>query len=442
MIGVRSLRRRLSRRLAVLNVAVLTCASVVVYAAMNMSFDDRQQALLLLKQWQLTALLDESELALHAGTLRHRIDDFLAGHQDMSLRVTVPDGSLLYERPVLTSSGQVREVRFSRSAAPLADRVDIVLGLDIGEDRRLIRRIGLALLIAAVGAGALAALMGNLLVRRGLAPVSELVQQIRSLTAHTLDRKIDGSRQAEELVPLVDQFNGLMERLSRAYEQLECFNADVAHELGTPLSTLIGNTELALRKARSEDELRLTLASNLEDLQRMAGIIRDMLFLSQADRGSQARRTAVASLAGLARKLTEYHEAAFDEAGLALTVEGDATGAFDVPLLERALSNLLSNACRHARGGTTVKVEIGGSGTDVRIMVSNEGETIPADQQHAVFNRFFRIDPARSTADRHHGLGLAIVAAIARMHAGRTLVHSVDGRTSIGMVLDGTGAPA
>ena len=436
---VRSLRGRLSRRLAQLNFLVLACASAVVFIVASMAFEDRQDELLEQKQWQLRSLLTDSQLSLHAGTLRHRIDDFLIGHPDMSLRFVLNDGQVLYDRPALLPSGHPRTLTFSMPAYPIADRVDITLGLETGGDRRVLHRIGLALMAATLGGGLLAALTGNLLVRKGLEPVGDLVNQIRDLTADTLDRKLDGSRQPEELEPLVDHFNRLLMRLSRAYKQLESFNADVAHELGTPLSTLIGNTELALRKARSPEELRLTLASNLEDLQRIAGIIRDMLFLSQADRGAQARRSPVPSLARIARQMIEFHEAAFEEAGLHVDLDGNAAGDFDVPLLQRALSNLLSNVPRYARSGSRVRVEISETDSEASIVVINHGETIPAAEQEAIFDRFYRVDRARAAGQLHHGLGLAIVAAIARMHGGRTVARSSNGKTAIGIILQRRG---
>lgn len=436
----RSLGGRLSRRLALLTLLVLAWASVIVFGATTMAFSDRQTDLLMQKQWQLRALLTDGALSLRAGTLRNRIDDFLIGHPDMSLTIVLSDGRIVYERSALRPSEYGRQVHFSLPALPEADTADILLRLDTAEDHLLLHRIGLALVVAALGSAVLAAISVNLLIRRGLGPVRDLAEQIRTLTADTLHRQLDGSGQPEELEPLIDQFNGLLTRLDRAYEQLESFNADVAHELGTPLSTLIASSELALRKARTPEDLRATLAGNLEDLQRIAAIIRDMLFLSHADRGAQARRTPVQSLAKLAWLLAEFHEAELEEAGLALEVGGDADGAFDIPLLQRAISNLLSNVSRHARRGTTVRMELASAGDEVSIIVVNEGETIPPEQQRAIFDRFFRAEKSRSAARDHHGLGLAIVAAIARMHGGRTLVRSTNGRTAIGIIV-ARGAP-
>jgi two-component system heavy metal sensor histidine kinase CusS len=160
------------------------------------------------------------------------------------------DGSVFYQRAEgAASPASARVARFEVvSPASAPDRLTAVLTLDTGDDRQLLRRLALTLLAAALTGAALVSAGGFALVRLGLRPVRDLVEQTRLLAADKLHRRLDGSGQAEELEPLIAQFNELLGRLSQAYEQLEGFNADVAHELCTPLATLISSTELALRK--------------------------------------------------------------------------------------------------------------------------------------------------------------------------------------------------
>jgi len=432
-----SLGRRLSYWLALQSLAGLVVVCAVVYGATRLGFQARQSGELVQKQAQLRHLLAESSHEGDVATLKHKLDDFFVGHPDIALALTRADGSEFYRRSTPTPIGDVRVARFALPApAPEQGSLDAVLALDIREDAALLRRIGLTLAVAALAGTLLVSAGGFLLVRLGLRPLRDLVNQTRRLAADTLHRRLDGSAQPGELEPLIAQFNELLSRLELAYAQLEGFNADVAHELCTPLATLIGSTELALRKARDADELREVLGSNLEELQRVAGIVHDMLFLSQADRGASARRVPTPSLAALARQVSNYHEAALVEAGLALEIVGDAEGSFDIPLLQRALSNLIGNATRYAQRGTTVRVEITGEPNgEVVLKVVNRGATIGPDDLPRLFDRFYRGDAARSHADRNHGLGLSIVAAIARMHGGRPLATSSAGTTSIGMIL-------
>jgi two-component system heavy metal sensor histidine kinase CusS len=126
-------------------------------------------------------------------------------------------------------------------------------------------------------------------VRRGLQPLQALARQTQAIAPDRLSDRLHLAHPVEELQPWIDQFNGLMDRLQRAYVQLEGFNADVAHELRTPLANVMGQTEVALSRERSPEALRETLVSNLEEMQRLAALVNDMLFLSQSDRGAVAR---------------------------------------------------------------------------------------------------------------------------------------------------------
>ena len=432
-----SLGRRLSYWLALQSLAGLVIVCAVVYGATHLGFKARQAEELVQKQVQLRHLLTEAAHDGDVAALKHKLDDFFIGHPDMALALTRTDGSEFYRHSSPPLAGNVRVARFSLPApAPVQEPLDAVLALDIREDVALLRRIGFTLALAALAGALLVSAGGFLLVRLGLRPLLDLVNQTRQLAANTLYRRLDGSAQPEELEPLIAQFNDLLGRLELAYTQLEGFNADVAHELCTPLATLIGSTELALRKARGAGELREVLGSNLEELQRVARIVHDMLFLSQADRGASARRVSTPSLAALARQVCNYHEAALIDAGLALQIVGDAEGGFDTPLLQRALSNLIGNATRYAQRGSTVRVEITREPAgEVQLKVVNQGVAIGADDLPRLFDRFYRGDSARSDADRNHGLGLSIVAAIARMHGGRPLATSSGGISSIGMSL-------
>ena len=432
-----SVSRRLSGWLALQSLAGLAAVCGSVYVVTVLGFQARQDETLAQKEVQVRHLLAEAGGALGTAALRHKLDDFLVGHQDLSLRLEGPDGTMLYERsPNSADAAALRVLRFSM---PMSDaggaRVQATMSLDTRDDKRLLHRLGLTLLAAALAGSAVVSAGGFVLVRLGLRPVRHLVDQTRQLAADTLHRRLDGSAQPEELEPLIGQFNALLGRLAQAYEQLEGFNADVAHELCTPLASLIAGTELALRKARTADELREVLGGQLEDLQRMAGIVQDMLFLSQADRGATARREPVGSLAALAAQVADYHEAALAEAGLGLAVVGDAAGDFDVPLLRRALSNLLGNATRYAERGSVVRIEMSSVDLAIDLWVVNQGTDIAPENLPRLFDRFFRADRSRANARRNHGLGLAIVAAIARMHGGRPLARSGGGETAIGLQL-------
>ena len=427
-----SLGRRLARWLALLTLVGLALTCLGIYTVTALSFKERQMDTLRQQQIQVNHLIAEAA-GLGSGTLAHKLDDGMVGRQDMKLILTRADGSVIYASAGIPVHHRVIDMRFEATTG--TPPIQAVLSLDVSEDDRVLERLARTLVAAALAGAVVIAAGGFTLVQIGLRPVRDLSAQIQALEADTLHRLLDGSAQPDELAPLVAHVNELLKRLHKAYEQLEAFNADVAHELFTPLATLMGGTEVALRKARDADTLRDVLGSHLEDLQRMSMIVQDMLFLSQADRGAEARREHVASLAGVARAVVELHEAAIEEAGLKVRIDGDATGLADVRLLQRALSNLIGNATRHAHPHSTVVVQIDRLDGEIALRVVNEGQTISAEHLPNLFNRFYRADAARSDAARNHGLGLAIVAAIARMHGGRTMVDSSNGITSIGLMV-------
>ena len=351
------------------------------------------------------------------------------------------DGTTLHRdanEPPFKLSTHVHRARFDIATPQLAGGlVQADLLIDVADDVHLLRGVLLTLVVATLVGGALAYVVTLLKVRSGMAPLRDIVRQTREISPKRLDQRLRLSDPVEELTPWIDQFNALMERLERAYQQLEGFNADVAHEMRTPLATLIGQTEVALSRERSPEALRETLASNLEELQRLAAMVNDMLFLASADRGAQARRSGKARLAELVSQVIDFHEAALAERDLRVAIRGDATVPIDEPLFKRAISNLLGNAIRFADPGSEIIVQIGAEEPDqVRVLVQNQGIEIEPSHLPRVFDRFFRAESSRrSEGQAHHGLGLSIVAAIARMHSGRTFAQCDGGVTRLGFTV-------
>lgn len=439
-----SLRARLSRQFALQTIVGLSLVCGVVYLVIALTLAGRQDDTLVKKRAAVQRLLAEGEELHDVPAIKHLLSDFLAGHDDLSLVVRQRDGLAVFDkndptRPEDMSKRLTFEVKLpvELGGAGTAEFI-----YDIRKDESLLSRLWWTLLTAAIVGTFAVSATGFLLVKRGLAPLNALARRTSELDASRLDQRLDGAGQPEEVQPLLMQLNALLDRLQAAYAQMEAFNADVAHELNNPLSILIGSCEVALRRPRSQAELHDTLTSNLEELRRVAGIVADMLFLSHAERGVEARRTLPMSLADLAAEVIEYHEAALEEAELRVEVLGDARVAVDVGLVRRALSNLLSNATRYAVKGSQIEVRIDRlESSIVSIGVHNQGEVIPPQHLPRLFDRFYRIDPSRTNANRNHGLGLAIVAAIAKMHGGTVAAESDQTGTFIRFTLmTGSGA--
>lgn len=440
-----SIGRRLSLLLATQTVIGLGVLLAVIYGITVMLFQAKHNEQM---QGYTHVLADMMQVANERGGLGEMRDKLAWSAERRPgtfLTVKQADGSEFYRDPLPIFDVDSKTAKSSSFFVVGKADGEVYTGhlvLDCSQDVKTAQRLAILLLVATLAGGAFVAWATFWRVRCSLRPLLDLADQTRTIDVGRAKQRLWLKEPAEELQPLIEQFNNLMQRVDRTYAQLEGFNADVAHELRTPLANLIGQTELALSRERSTSELQDTLHGNLEELQRMAVIINDMLFLAQADRGVKARRSAPVSLAEVVRQVVEFHEAPMEEAGLSMRIEGDLNLAVDERLIKRALSNLLGNAIRYAQQGSELRVHIAQQADGrAQLWVENTGPTVPPEQLPRLFDRFYRADASRCEVERpHHGLGLSIVAAIARMHDGQATVESTAGRTRVGFNL--LGAPA
>ncbi|MFP5476769.1 MAG: heavy metal sensor histidine kinase [Gammaproteobacteria bacterium] len=430
-----SIQTSLSRWFAVQTLIGLSLVCAVVYAATRWSFQLKQQEEFARHADIVQRVALETIQPLNVNALRHKLDDYFQSHSDAGVLLRVGRQTLYVSsaRP----TGETWHTRTSRLPGVSIDGqpVELQMSLDIGSDKVLLWRLAWTLVGAAALGTALVSVTGTLLVRRGLRPLKRLAEETGAAGPDQPGHRIDPTGYASEVQPWIAQFNGLLGRVEAAYAQLEAFNADVAHELRTPLSNMIAQVEVELGQDRTEDELKDVLASQLEEARRLTTIVTDMLFLSKADRGAQARRGKPESLAAQVMAVAEFQEAALEDAHLRLEIEGEALLAMDTGLIRRAASNLVSNAKRYAVPGSTIRVAIGQFDDQVSLAVHNVGPTIAPHAIPHLFERFYRAEPSRAGSASHHGLGLAIVAAIARMHGGQTFAESSEGQTRIGLTL-------
>lgn len=279
------------------------------------------------------------------------------------------------------------------------------------------------------------AIIGWKIAKRSLAPVDMLSKHARELSPQNLSARLPNTELPDELAGLVLSFNGALERLEESYNKLSTFNSDVAHELRTPLGNLIGQTEVALSRPRSAAELEEVMQSNLEELERLRTIINEMLFLSRADHGEIATNLKPASLAQIVRETAEFLEVVFEEGSRKLNISGDAPVLAEAALLKRAVTNLLTNAVQHGTPQTDINVEIFVRGSEAVLSVQNSGPDIPEYDLNNIFNRFYRVSKERKNSVNNHGLGLAIVRAVANMHGGEVFAQSRNGIITIGFSL-------
>jgi two-component system heavy metal sensor histidine kinase CusS len=336
----------------------------------------------------------------------------------------------------------------SRDIEPLQDRpaVRLIVGSDSGSVRRTLHAFLSALAALSLTTMLAVMLVGYWIARVGLRPLQRLSFEARALRPKSQPQRLQASRLPVELADFAVAFNGAIGRLEDAYRQLEAFNADVAHELRTPLANLIGGTQVALARPRTVVELEEILQSNLEELEELRLIINDMLFLARADQGEVATGLVRTRVAQEVRKTIDFYEVLLDDLSASVEIAGDidAEAPIETALFRRALSNLLQNAIEHSAPGARISIEIRRGASDVWVGVTNSGEPIADNHVQRLFDRFYRVDAARNVPGRPHGhgLGLAIVKAVATMHSGNVTASSADGLTTIGFSVPLAGGAA
>lgn len=293
----------------------------------------------------------------------------------------------------------------------------------IDESLRRLRRdffagVPLVLLLASIG--------GYFLARKSLSPIALMDRQTQRITAENLSARLDVMNERDELGGLGLTINQLLERLENSFKEQQRFIADASHELRTPLAVLRGETEVSLSQSRSLDEYKASLNLIKDEAERLSRIVEDLFVLARqpADRRAVSRQPVrldeiVAECGRAAQVLAAQKDLNLRiDPGTALSLNGDDE------LLQRMILNLLDNAVKYTPPGGEISVELMASNGDARLTVRDNGIGIPTKDQPHVFDRFYRVDKARSRAMGGAGLGLSIVRQIAEAHGGTVSVES------------------
>lgn len=282
---------------------------------------------------------------------------------------------------------------------------------------------------AVVLAFLLTAALGFLLLRRGLRPLRRIAEQAAAITPARLHSRLQLADTPVELNQLSQAFNAMLERLDDGYRRLTQFSADLAHEIRTPVGSLMGTAQVTLQQPRSVDEYQGVLASSLDELERIARMVESILFLARADDAQAVLDLRELELEEEIQRIVAYFEGLADERQLHLRHEGGGRLRADPMLLRRALSNLVANAIRYADAGSEILIRVREEKGARLIQVENSCSPLHPGQLERLFDRFYRADLARQGGESN-GLGLAIVAAIMRLHGGSVSV-SQDGARRI-----------
>jgi heavy metal sensor kinase len=295
-----------------------------------------------------------------------------------------------------------------------------------------LRALAMALVGLSLGIWIAATVAGRRLCRRALAPVAQMAQAAHDMGAADLRQRLPDPRTGDELAELHRSFNGLLDRLQEAFERQQRFTGDASHQLRTPLTAMLGQLDLALRRERSSDEYRRAVAEAHAQAGRLRQIVDAMLFLARADLEADARELEVVDLrAWLAEQLVRWSaHARGADMGQDCTATEPVRVRVQPVLLGQLLDNLLENAVKYSAAGTPITIALHREEMAVLISVTDAGCGIATEDLPHLFNAFYRAAEARRLGIAGAGLGLAIAARIAAAFGGTIAVASESGRGS------------
>lgn len=453
---------RLSLRLG-LSVSLMGAALVLLMAclavlALDHELNSRARKSLSAKMAQIEHGLSIDLKSGNLQTSAHPLLDVVMGHDNLSLSVIALTGrhsALLTLGPGLDAEAlmQIRgntQLAFHQwrdsddnhllTASRLmrlqdGTEVRVLLTINLADDHNLLQAylrstlLALPLLVLLIGFAAWK------LVQRGLRPLRRFSQIAEQVSAQQLALRLPLDDLPEELNELANAMNVMLDRLDGGVQQLSQFSDDLAHELRTPIGNLMGKAQVTLSRERPVEQYKDVLEASIEELTRLNRIINDMLFLAQVSQPHTQVPFKAVSLADEAKRVSELFEFSSEQKGISLRLHGWGTIMADRLMVQRALSNLLSNAIRHSPEGLPIDIAVERCGDEVYLWVENRGPGIEQVHLPHLFERFYRAGSGRSRLEGGTGLGLAIVKSIMHVHGGRVEVSSdVNGLTRFSLV--------
>lgn len=449
-----SITTRISVLFSCLAVLVLSVMGYVIMISVTHHFEEQDQMALQGKLALVQNILNDTSGADANALIKAKLTDALVGHHELALKMASESGDVVFathhaqlptsllnqatdydlSKPLLLTPAIVHKHHYRAAvvilnATPSGLRYRVAIAIDVGHHQLFLDSFEWQLLTVGSIGLLLMVVLGWVVTRHGLRPVHNMALVAEGITAHKIKDRLPTTHLPAELRSLAASFNGMLNRLEDALARLSDFSSDIAHELRTPVNNLMTQTQVSLSKERSVEEYRDVLFSNMEEYERLARMIGDMLFLAKADNGQIVPHVETIVLGDEVHALFEFYDAVAAEKRVNLVCSGCAEVSGDRLMLRRALSNLMSNAIRHALPGSTVRVELHTMENRVEISITNQGDTLTPELQSRIFERFFRVDASRYRVDAGAGLGLAITRSIVLAHRGDISVTSTAGIT-------------
>jgi two-component system heavy metal sensor histidine kinase CusS len=440
-----SLSLRIGLWVGALGSALTLLLVTLAYLALDHQLDQRAHRELEDKMGQLSHALDAAPGLAGLPLEGHALQDQLMGHDNLSAALfkeqrnqpvvfnNGPAGDLAAldglpdARGALgwtTADGRrlLTEYRLFRLRDGSAVRT--YLTLDRRDDDALLSAVLRSALLGMPPILLLIAFGARLAAKRGLQPLRRFGKVAALVSTQDLSHRIPVQRLPQELGDAARALNLMLHRLDSGVQQLTQFSDDIAHELRSPIGNLLGKAQVTLSRPRQKEEYEAVLAASTEELERVGRIVSDMLFLAQVSHPRALLPQEPVRLEEEAAKVAELFDFSAEEKSLRVVIEGHGLVVGDRLMIQRAISNLLSNAIRHTPEGERISVQVREEGEAVTLQVQNPGAGIAAEHLPHLFERFYRVDKGRSRAQGGTGLGLAIVRSIMELHLGSASAQS------------------
>ncbi|HEY3383364.1 MAG TPA: ATP-binding protein [Vicinamibacterales bacterium] len=326
---------------------------------------------------------------------------------------------------------QIERERVAETAAGRSESLRLASSEEAA--RHELREFSTALLVSLPLAFGVAVAAGYWLARRALAPVAAMTARARQITADRLDDRLPIENPQDEFGQLALVFNDALARLQRSFETLRRFTADASHELRTPLTAIRSVGEVGLRERRGEAEYREMVGSILEEADRLTKLVDSLLTLSRADAGRVGLSTAPLDLAETAREAVDDLGVLAEEKRqtIELVSEGPVPVRADRTTIRQAVINLLDNAIKFSPDDSRIRVVVRQDASRAVLEVADDGPGIAAEHLPHLFERFYRVDGARSAAAGGAGLGLSIAQWSIEANGGQLEAESSLGHGSV-----------
>lgn len=446
-----TLTTRLGLLFALVAALTFTVVGAYLYRSLELQLERRDDAELLGKVEHFRHLLSETPSVQSIQQDPHRFLDALSGHVGLILILKSIDGNVLLQnqpdvgivrpadvtplnrspdsnflhRSTLSSGLAVHSIAAWGTTGRTGERIHITLARTTSERAAILASYRNEVLLAVFSGVLLAMLLGYVFIRLSLRPVSLLARQAHSITAQRLDTRLDTASAPRELQALVQAFNAMLDRLHNSFQRLSQFSGDLAHDLRTPINNLMVQTQVAISQPRSVEEYQSLLVSNVEEYERLARMLDNMLFLAKVDEAQVKISKRVLDAQIELQRIADYFEGIAADAGVHIEIKASGMVIADPILFRRAVNNLIANAIHYTPVSGVITMTAQTLQQESVINIMNPGAGIPPENIPRLFDRFYRGDPARSDSASSTGLGLAIVQSIMTLHGGRVEVESI-----------------